>query len=72
MAVLVVSGEFCKLILLNLKTKQEVKPPISLKKCTGHNIILSAGNIVQNSIVLQESREMCCIVSELNEVSFHT
>jgi hypothetical protein len=71
MAILVVSGEHRKLILLNLKTKQEVRTPINLHGCIGRNMIMNASNVVENSIVLQESRGECCVVCKLNEVSFH-
>lgn len=71
MAVLVVSGVHSKLILLNLKTNEEVRAPIKLHCCIGKQVVSGASSIVENSIVLQETRGKCCVVRELNEVSFH-
>lgn len=72
MAVLIVSGDVCKLSLLNLQTKTEFKPPIILDWKNGlRGMVTGASKIVDNSIILQESRGNCCVVTDLNEVSFH-
>jgi hypothetical protein len=70
MVILVVSGWSCKLILLNLRSKQEVRTPIDLHGCAGSNLITNVSDVVDNSIVLQETRGACCVVCKLNDVGF--
>ncbi|KAI6182425.1 Cirhin [Aphelenchoides bicaudatus] len=68
MAVFVISGEECKLMFLNLKTKGEEKPEINLKRFISRKMVSCVSKIMSNSIVLQKTRGKLCVIRELNEV----
>lgn len=71
MAILIFSGRDCEMAFVNLKTKGYYKNMIQLNQFTGFKSIVSTvSNIMNNSMVLQETRGKCCIVGQLNEVSF--
>lgn len=71
MAVMIISGYPCYIRLIDLKTKEDVKPAISLRNLIRPgSIISSISKIVNDMIVLSESNGKFCIVDRLNEVSF--
>jgi hypothetical protein len=70
MAVLIISGFLPSIRFIDLKTKEDAKPAIDLKKLISvGSIISSVSKIVNNKIVLSESGGKFCVIDRLNEVS---